>query len=207
MAVLTSHKINKKQLKDDLVEFKKLLNDPNKPELDELKDIQNLYKSRPDLCAFMGMYNPYIIDKKNLVTACEFSIFGDHKADLVIGDTANHAYSFIEFEDAKEESIFKKSGKLTPEWSTRYEHGFSQLVDWILWLEDSKGTTAFQGRFGSKSIRYNVLLVIGRDKYLTPALQERMDWRSDHVVIHSKQFNCITLDKLYLDLTERIKGF
>ena len=60
---------------------------------------------------------------------------------MVVGDASSHAYCFIEFEDATETSIFKKTPKLTPEWSPRFEHGFSQLVDWILWLENNKGNT------------------------------------------------------------------
>ena len=40
-------------------------------------------------------------------------------------------------------SVFKKTPKLTPEWPTPFEHGFSQLVDWILWIENHKGNAAF----------------------------------------------------------------
>ena len=156
----------------------------------------------------MGMYNPNITNYKKINLAYEFDIFGDHVADLVIGDVSNHAYCFIEFEDATETSIFKKSPKLTPEWSTRFEHGFSQLVDWILWLENNKGSTAFQTRFNARSIRYNMLLVIGRDKHIAShGLKERLDWRTEQIVIASKKFNCITFDGLYNDLLERSKGF
>ena len=56
----------------------------------------------------MGTYDSYIVDFKNLVTAYEFDIFGDHVADLAIGAKTNHRYCFIEFEDARESSIFKR---------------------------------------------------------------------------------------------------
>ncbi len=40
----------------------------------------------------MGTYNFNIIDYKNVSIAREFSVFGDHRADLVIGDTKNREY-------------------------------------------------------------------------------------------------------------------
>jgi hypothetical protein len=207
MAALTHHSLDKKQVRADLKAFRSLLEDPARPDLSEAKDILPFFRARPQLCAFMGMYNPNITNYRRVAVACEFDIFGDHVADLVIGDTANHAYCFIEFEDARETSLFKKSPKRTPEWSTRFEHGFSQLVDWILWLENSKGGAAFQTRFGAAEIRYNVLLVIGRDKHMaSPALRTRMNWRTDQVVIASKKFHCLTFDALYNDLLERSRG-
>lgn len=208
MAVLTPLSLNKQQVKADLKAFHALLNDPAKPSLEERRDILPFFRARPHLCAFMSMYNPNITHYKKINLVCEFGIFGDHVADLVVGDATNHAYCFIEFEDATETSIFKKTPKLTPEWSTRFEHGFSQLVDWILWLENNKGNTAFQTRFNARSIRYNMLLVIGRDKHIaSQGLKERLDWRTEQVVVASKKFHCITFDGLYNDLLERSKGY
>ncbi len=207
MAVLTPIALNIEQVKEDLKAFKALLNDPQTPNLDEAKHILPFFRDHPQLCAAMSIYNPNIGSFKNLSLACEFDIFGDHRADLVVGDTARHAYTFIEFEDAGESSIFKKTPKQTPEWSRRFEHGFSQLVDWILWLENNKGNTAYRTRFNTHSIRYNILLVIGRDRYLdSQGLRERMDWRTEQVVVASKQFNCITFDGLYNDLCDRWEG-
>ena len=137
----------------------------------------------------MGTYNPNIVDYKNISVAREFSVFGDHKADLVIGDTKNKQFCFIEFEDAKSTSIFNIAGtKSTPDWSTRYDHGFSQLIDWILWIENNKRNAAYSSRFQSASIQFNMLLVIGRDRdLLDPSRRERFDWRSDSVVVASKR--------------------
>jgi hypothetical protein len=53
-----------------------------------------------------------------------------------------------------------------------------------------------------------MLLVIGRDRDLSdPSLRERFDWRSDSVVVASKKVHCITFDKLYEDLSTRLKYF
>ena len=197
MAVLTPLSLKKNKVKDYLKAFKALLDDPKKPSLREVQDILPFFKGHPHLCAFMCTYNPNIVNYKNISLACEFDIFGDHVADLVVGDTTNHEYCFIEFEDASEASVFKKTPKATPEWSVRFEHGFSQLVDWILWIGNNKGNAAFENRFNTKAIRYN-MLVIGRDKHITNrGLKDRMSWRTDQVVVASKKFNCITFDKLY----------
>ena len=86
--------------------------------------------------------------------------------------------------------------------------GFSQLIDWILWIENNKGNTAYIGRFHAASIQYNLLLVIGRDRDLTdPGLRERFDWRSDSVVVPSKKIHCLTYDKLHDDLSTRLRIF
>jgi len=206
MAVLTQLSLSKKQVKADLKAFRALLNDPNKPDLDEQKDILPFFRNHTHLCAFMGTYNPNIVNYKKISIADEFSIFGDHRADLAVGDATNHEYCFIEFEDANEKSVFNKTAKQTPEWSHRFEHGFSQLVDWILWIENNKGNQAFQNRFNSHTIRYNMLLVIGRERHLaSQGLRERMDWRNDQVVVASKKIHCITFDKLHEDLSLRVE--
>lgn len=152
----------------------------------------------------MGRYNPNIVG--DITVAREFGLFGDHIADLIIGDQKNNCYCFIEFEDASKTSIFKTGAKATPEWSSRYEHGYSQLIDWILWLDHNEGNAAFLQRFGCASIEYNMLLVIGRDRDLSsPALRQRFDWRNNSVVVASKKVHCITYDKLYEDLSYRSK--
>jgi hypothetical protein len=209
MAVLTPVTINKKDLKAEMKAFKDLLNDPNRPELKERQDILPFFDSNKNLCAFMGtIYNSNILARNTISVAREFDVFGDHTADMVIGDSIKHAYTIIEFEDATEESIFvKKKNKKTREWAPRFEHGSSQLHDWILWIDNNKGNAAFQTRFGTRSIRYNAILIIGRDKYLSPDLRERMNWRAEQVVIASKHFNCITFDELYRDLEDRFKGY
>jgi len=209
MAQLKTLALKKQQAKAELKAFKALLDGKGKGDLGEASDILPFLDTNEHLCALMGTYNPNIVEYKNISIAREFSIFGDHKADLVIGDTRNHEFCFIEFEDAKSASIFNTAGtKATPDWSTRYDHGFSQIIDWILWIENNKGNAAYAGRFQSTSIQYNMLLVIGRDRDLAaPSLRERFAWRSDSVVVASKKVHCITYDKLYADLSTRLTIF
>jgi len=209
MAPLRTLALKKKQARSELNAFKNLLDGKGQGDLSEQHDLLPFFDGNPHLCALMGTYNPHIVDYKNISIAREFSVFGDHRADLVIGDTKNKHFCFIEFEDAKKTSIFNLSGKKeTPEWSNRYNHGFSQIIDWILWIENNKGNTAFSMRFHVPFIQYNMLLVIGRDRDLKePSLRERFDWRSDSVVVASKKVHCITFDKLYEDLNTRLNFF
>jgi len=209
MAQLKTLALKKQQAKAELKAFKALLEGKGKGDLGEKSDILPFFDSNEHLCALMGTYNPNIVDHKNTNIAREFSVFGDHKADLVIGDIKNKQFCFIEFEDAKSTSIFNTAGKKSsPDWSDRYNHRFSQLIDWIVWIENNKGNAAYSGRFQSASIQFNMLLVIGRDRHLSdPSLRERFDWRSDSVVVASKKVHCITFDKLHEDLSTRLKIF
>jgi len=213
MASLKKLALKKQQAKAELKAFKTLLDGKGKGDLGEASDLLPFFDANEHLCALMGTYNPNIVDYQNISIAREFSIFGDHKADLVIGDTKNKQFCFIEFEDAKSTSIFNtRAAKSTPDWSARYDHGFSQLIDWILWIENNKGNTAYVNRFHAASIQFNMLLVIGRDRDLDKdpadlALRQRFDWRSDSVVVASKKVHCITYDKLYEDLRTRLKIF
>jgi len=42
------------------------------------------------------------------VFAHEYPIYGDFRADLVVGDSSTHNYLLVEFEDGRANSIFKK---------------------------------------------------------------------------------------------------
>ena len=197
---------SKKQARRELNEFKELLHDPVNPELKEREDILPFFAAHEQLIPLMGMYNPFIIKLDRIAT--EFDIFGDHTADVAVGDSQSHQYCFIEFEDAAKSSVFKRKGsKVTLEWSDRFEHGCSQIIDWLLWLENQKNTQSYLQRFGVGEVQYVGLLVIGRDRFLTdPSLRQRLTWRSEQVVVCSRKLHCITFDKLYRDMNVRLKS-
>jgi hypothetical protein len=209
MGQLKTFALEKRRAEAELIAFKTLLDGKGTGDLGEASDLLPFFHASEHLCALMAMYNPGIVDYGNISIATEFSVFGDYRADLVIGEIKNREFCFVEFEDAKSTSIFNvTAAKATPHWSSRYEHGFSQLIDWILWLENNKGNTAYKGRFQAAAIQYTMLLVIGRDRDLAdPALRERFDWRSDSIVVASKKVRCITYDKLYDDLSTRLPYF
>jgi hypothetical protein len=195
-----------KQASQELKEFALLLNDPLRPELKERDDILPFFAAHEQVTLLMGTYNPQIAIPDRVAT--EFDIFGDHTADVAVGDSQSHQYCFIELEDATRDSIFKKkANKATLDWSDRFEHGCGQIIDWLLWLENQKNTQPYLQRFGVHEVQYVGLLVIGRDKFLTdPSLRQRLTWRSEHVVVCSRKLHCITFDKLYRDMDMRLKS-
>lgn len=178
----------------------------SKYELSERKDVLPFFKEREHLASFIGSYFPYISSFDRL--AYEYDIFGDFKADLAIGDSESGWYGFIEFEGASETSIFERKGnKVTPEWSTRFEHGFSQVVDWFWRLSTSEYTPEFIYRFGNQFTGYEGMLIIGRTEGLDQRERDRLRWRRDRLIVNSKHIHCVTFDELYLHLDTRLRSY
>lgn len=171
-------------------------------ELQERKQILPFFKERLHLSAFLGSYHPEIV-RYDLV-AHELPLFGDFVADLVVGDSKSSAFAFVEFEDASLDSIFVKK-KATPDRSPRFEHGFSQLVDWFFKLHEQGQTVDFEHKFGSRTIRHLGLIVIGRTEHLGIREEQRLRWRREYVLLNSKQVYCKTFDQLCDDLLARLE--
>lgn len=204
MKTLERFSLNLPKCKEELLAFKDLLD--SRQTLSERDDILPFFKANKHLAALIGSYNPRINSFDRLAT--EFNLFGDYSCDLVVGDSHSHNYCFVEFEDASPTSVFtKRRGKTTPEWSARFDHGFSQILDWFVVLEDQKRTGLLRSRFGVEVIQYVGLLVIGRRQYLDDHLYERMRWRSEQVLVGSRHVNCITFDELYQTLALKLAIF
>src|SRR5262249_12745686 len=116
-------------------------------------------------------------------------------------------YTFVEFEDAKRGSVFKKkAGKATPDWGDRFEHGYSQIVDWFYKLEGMRPTPDYEARFGSRDFRRQGLLVIGRKAHLGLHERGRLAWRSDGMLLHGARIDCVTFDRLLADMNARLES-
>ncbi|MCP4107228.1 MAG: DUF4263 domain-containing protein [Desulfobacteraceae bacterium] len=186
----------------ELKELKSLL-DENR-ELKERQDILPFFRARKHLSVFAGSYVPDIVNFDMI--AYEFSFYSDFSSDLAIGDSETKTFCFVEFEDATDTSIFRRRGKKsTPEWSPRFEHGFSQIVDWFWKLDDMSRTADFKNRFGTHYINYYGLLVLGRSTEMEYREQQRLKWRLDKILVDSKHIFCVTFDDLYSDLENRLK--
>jgi hypothetical protein len=111
----------------ELRQFKRLLDAHSHTPPREREHILPFFASHRHAAALIGTYN-FDASAPDRI-AFEFDIFGDYKADLGIGNSQNHEYCFVEFEDATETSIIQKSTKAMPDWSRRFEHGFSQIID------------------------------------------------------------------------------
>lgn len=182
----------------ELDELKTLLD--THTELEENKHILPFFQQRKHLSASLSfIFNIFNSCPVNKI-AYEFDLWGKFRCDLVLGCSAIGSYVFIEFEDAKAESIFKKvKNKATSEYSSRFEQGYSQLKDWFYTLDTMQDTADFEALFGSRNLQYEGVLIIGRKSFLRPELDEpnRLRWHITHVIVNSKKISILTLDDLY----------
>src|SRR5258708_1905824 len=158
---------------------------------------------RKHLSAFMGIYNAQICKYSRV--AHEYSLFGDFACDLVAGDWDRRSYVLVEFEDARPNSIFKTRTRGTPEWAPRFEHGFSQLVDWFYKLDTQRDSANFEQRFGARIVHFSGLLIVGRKQDFGPREQGRLDWRQRRVLVNSHAVHCMTFDDLCEAMLERLR--
>jgi|GEM_PF-348882 hypothetical protein len=176
----------------ELARFASLLD--RKSELSEKKELLPLFVNSPNLVAMLGNLHPGITRVDRI--ASEYDLFGDFACDFAVGDSGRNAYCFIELEDAKRNSIFTPSSRATPDWATRFEHGFSQIVDWLYKLSDTEKSDAFENRFCARSIDVMCILLVGRSAFISQPERRRILWRERHVVVHSQKIRCLTYDQL-----------
>ncbi len=187
----------------ELNEFAQLL--ASMPELSEREHVLPFFQTRRHLSALLGSYSPDIMMFDRL--AYEMSLFGEFTADVVVGDWHRKTFNLIEFEDGMSNSIFVKRGRQSREWAGRFDHGFSQIIDWLWKLEDLKNTATLERQFGAGRITYMTMLVIGRGSGLTDDDRLRLAWRREHVVVNSKHIHCCTFDDLERDLRQRLQSY
>jgi Domain of unknown function (DUF4263) len=174
-----------------------------KPALSERDDILPFFKTRRQLAAFLGTFASDIGPATEI--AYEYSFLGNYAADLIVGNRKSRHYLAVEFEDGKDTSIFKKvRNRSTTDWSARFDHGFSQLVDWFYTLDDYKKTDQFKKEFGHGHVSFTGLLVVGRNSGVTESDRLRLDWRTEKVLVDSHPISCITFDDLHQMLDARL---
>jgi hypothetical protein len=174
--------------------------------LDEQKQILPFFRTHPQITALLGSYCGKIRTFDRL--AFELDLFGDFKADAVVGDTRRESFCFIEFEDGRPESIFRRVGKRrTLEWSSRFDHGASQIIDWCWKLDDFQRTDGFIRLFGSPTIEISGLLVVGRDTGVSQSDYPRLQWRRKYVTVNAQPLYCCTFDELARDLRDTLDTY
>ena len=187
----------------ELDEFGALLS--SKSDLKEREEVLPFFKDRKHLTAYIGAL--YL----NIAVANEicfgFDITGNFEADVLLGSRAASQFCIVEFEPGEEDAIFQKQRRKNPEWSARFEHAFSQIVDWFWALEDQKGSQDFSTTFGDGEITFASLLVMGRTAGLDDTKRRRMAWRAKKVLIDSNKVTCITFDDLYAALKEKFEFY
>lgn len=164
-------------------------------ELSEDKHIKPFISQYPHFTAAIAEIFHIDVD----CLAFEFDLWGDFRCDIAIGDSRTNTYCLVEIEDAKKDSIFKKQDKRgLAEFSARFEHGYSQIVDWLYKIDSIRGNSALtQERFAQSNPKIYTILLVGRQSSFKDASQlARFEWRSKHVVVNSLPINCFTFDHL-----------
>jgi hypothetical protein len=105
-------------------------------------------------------------------------------------------------------SVFEAaSGRAYPRWSTRFERGFSQLVDWSWRIDQERQpSSTLEPIFGTPDPKLHYVLVIGRDRWINAASRARLDWRRKHNGISGQQTSIWTYDYLLAFLERRLKA-
>lgn len=192
------HTFDYDQCKKEVSELEVLLQ--SKVELSEKNDLSPFFKSRRNLVSLIGHLHPGIT--KTDKYAHEYDVFGDFASDFTVGDTRREAFCFIELEDARKNSVFKNTGRATSDWSERFEHGYSQIIDWSYKIDDTKNSKSFLDRFGTMEIDLLSILIVGRCQFLEPSEKRRLRWRERNVTVGAMRVLCLTYDELLIELKE-----
>lgn len=190
------------QCEKELAEFATLLD--AQEELSEKNDILPFFGARPHLSAFAASWNLHITEID--LFGFEFDLFGNFRCDWAAGHAQSGNFVLVEIEDARPNSVFGGGDKYHDEWGRRFEHGYSQLVDWFWALDSYRGNIDFRKRFGGGELHsVSGLLLIGRSRYLDDTLRARLHWRVEKVSINSNKIVCMTFDELRERMDVRIK--
>jgi hypothetical protein len=176
-----------------------------KQTLKERQDVAPFFKTSKHLCAALALTNSSVEVSDRV--ASELELFGDFACDAAGGDSHTNSYTLVEFEDAKQYSILTRleTGKTIKRWSSRFEHGFSQLVDWAWRLsKEGSSTEAYRRIFGANNANIHLLLIAGRDVDLNPDDQDRVRWRANNISLGSFRMSCLTFDGVLNTLRRRL---
>lgn len=188
----------------ELTALAKLLK--SKSRISERQHIQPFFRKSQQLSAFLSTFTPNVGPVRLL--AYELPLFGNFAADIVLGNREHGEYCLVELEDGSSDGVLTKvRNKATKEWGRRFEHGFSQLVDWFYALDDLKKTSTFASLFGYGHVKFFGLLVAGRSADLTEDDRIRLRWRAEKVLVDSHPVSCVTFGDVHHVLQGRLDFF
>lgn len=195
MIVLKSGRLDEPQCRRELDDFQTLLS--TNTEIEE-KQLLDFFEKRIQLILLMGR----LIGVGGVANYnSEIPIIGKYRADFVVSNKNNSELAFIEFENATNGSIFtRRINKKTHTypWSIRFEHGYSQVIDWYHHLRENEGTNNMLSEFGHSKIKFYGALIIGRDSSISKSdCRERFAKRVETSRVYDKGITCYTFDELY----------
>jgi hypothetical protein len=186
--------LNFREAERQLVQFQSFLH--NNKTFSE-KQVVNELREKLHLSCLIGAMSSGVW--RSDVYKFEFQIMGVFKADLVVGNSQQKRFVFVEFESGDKHSLFgpKKTFQMR-DWSQKFEHGFGQLVDWAWAIRDAGNTQIFENAFGCDEFSAEYLLVCGRDSLMDGTEQKRHAWRARNCILGGKQATCLTYDGLLI---------
>jgi hypothetical protein len=172
--------------------------------LSEAADILPFVRGAPHFAAAFGFANRALVAPDLL--ALERPLFGSFRCDVAIGSARARQFTLVELEDARETSLFAPvKGRDYPRWSSRFERGFSQLVDWAWRIDHERQPSAtLEAAFGTTDPHIHYLLVIGRDRWIGAAGRARLEWRHRHNGISGERTTVWTYDDLFSFVSDRL---
>jgi Domain of unknown function (DUF4263) len=175
-------------------------------QLKERAQVLPFFKKRKQLCAAISMTNGDVVSPDKVAT--DLRLF-EFICDAAGGDSKTNAYTLIEFEPASEGSVLtkpKRPGQTKREWSPRFEHGFSQLVDWAWRLTIEGSSSSFYRKiFGKNNANIRLLLIAGREADLDDDDSARVQWRAREVHLGAFQMQFYTFDGVLKTLQQRLE--
>lgn len=103
----------------------------------------------------------------------ELALKGMFRTDLVLGNASSRKFGLVEFEDAKEDSIFKNGTGQYRYWAARIEHGFSQIIDWAWVRQDHPSDSVLLNGFGGPIVTSSYAVICGRDASLRDDVERK----------------------------------
>ena len=193
MKKFNKHTFSLTNCKKEIIEFENLL---KKPKLDENAEILPFFKKNINLCSLIRfIVSPNTPNQLNI--AHEYDFWGDFACDLAVADAENKTICFVEFENCMPDSIFKQVGqKATKEYAPRFEHGYSQIIDWFYRIDNFTNSHEIKKKFGRDNIDFIGILITGHSRDLDDELRKRLKWRENNVVISNSKILYFTFDEL-----------
>ena len=126
----------------------------------------------------------------------EFGVKGLFRADLVIGNDKSRKFVLVEFEDGKQDSLFRGGTRSYRYWSPRLEHGFGQVLDWGWAKHTHPNDVAFTNSFGGKVLDDCYAVICGRNPTPGSLEDERFDFRRTRLHLSGVPLQLYTYDNM-----------
>jgi hypothetical protein len=135
----------------------------------------------------------------------ELTLKGMFRTDLVLGNDGQRKFGLIEFEDAEENSIFKRGTAQYRYWAPRIEHGFGQILDWAWVRSDHPNDTVLIGGFGGPITTTAYAVICGRDASLRDDVErKRFRHRRDYLKVEGQPALALTYDEMVLTMEDNL---